>query len=156
MAAPFVCVREEGRHAHVMHDATRDMMHSAAGMRYDARCRGAMAARCTMLAVPRQVAREERSNGRLSEARVSHERRLSVADTHDLVKIVLVGDSGTGKSCLMVRFVKGEFVTSTRATIGMDFATRQIPVSVMHASEQSVVSALTVQVRQRGQSVTVM
>lgn len=98
------------------------------------------------------AAKKEKTEGRLSVSRVSvggsgeQGRRVTVDDTVDLVKIVLVGDSGTGKSCLMLRFVKDEFVTSTRATIGMDFATRQISVDVMQASEQSVVQRLTMQV----------
>ena len=45
----------------------------------------------------------------------------------------------------MLRFVKDEFVTSTRATIGMDFLTRQLGVDVLHSSESSVVQQLTVQ-----------
>ena len=104
------------------------------------------------LAVSLVAAKKEKTEGRLSVSRVSvggsgeQGRRVTVDDTVDLVKIVLVGDSGTGKSCLMLRFVKDEFVTSTRATIGMDFATRQISVDVMQASEQSVVQRLTMQV----------
>jgi small GTP-binding protein len=46
----------------------------------------------------------------------------------------------------MLRFVKDEFVSSTRATIGMDFCARQLAVDLLQASESSVVQRLTVQV----------
>ena len=59
-------------------------------------------------------------------------------DTLDMIKLVIVGDSGVGKTCLMLRFVKDEFVSSTRATIGMDFCTRQLAVDILQASETSV------------------
>ncbi|KAL1510206.1 hypothetical protein AB1Y20_006535 [Prymnesium parvum] len=36
------------------------------------------------------------------------------------VKILLVGDAGVGKTCVLQRFSEGTFVTSTRATVGMD------------------------------------
>ena len=62
------------------------------------------------------------------------------------IKILMIGDSGVGKTCLMLRFVKDEFVTSTRATVGMDFCTRQLSVDTLSASENSVVQRLTVQV----------
>ena len=46
---------------------------------------------------------------------------------YDLVyKIVLVGDSGVGKTNLLTRFSKNEFNLESRATIGVEFATRTI------------------------------
>ena len=88
----------------------------------------------------------QRPSGR-GRSRSSVSRRLSVDDTLDLIKVIIVGDSGVGKTCLMVRFVKDEFVSSTRATIGMDFCTRQLAVDVLQAeSENSIVQRLTVQV----------
>jgi small GTP-binding protein len=35
-------------------------------------------------------------------------------------KILFLGDSGTGKTCLLLRYVKGQFTATHRATIGMD------------------------------------
>ena len=85
--------------------------------------------------------------GRRSQGSVSRNHRMSADDTLDLIKIVIVGDSGVGKSCLMLRFVKDEFVTSTRATIGMDFCTRQLVVDLLSSkNEGSTVQRLTVQV----------
>jgi len=46
----------------------------------------------------------------------------------------------------MRRFTDDQFVSSTRATIGMDFATRVLSVDALQAGESSVVQHLTVQV----------
>ena len=43
-----------------------------------------------------------------------------------MYKIVLVGDSGVGKTNLLTRFSKNEFNLESRATIGVEFATRTI------------------------------
>lgn len=50
-------------------------------------------------------------------------------DDYDyLFKVVLIGDSGVGKSNLLGRFTKNEFSTQTKSTIGVEFATRSIQV----------------------------
>lgn len=41
-----------------------------------------------------------------------------------LFKIVLIGDSGVGKSNLLTRFTRNEFNMESRSTIGVEFATR--------------------------------
>ncbi len=46
-----------------------------------------------------------------------------------LYKIVLIGDSGVGKSNLLSRFTRNEFNVDTRSTIGVEFATRTINVT---------------------------
>ena len=43
-----------------------------------------------------------------------------------LFKIVLIGDSGVGKSNLLSRFTKNEFNLESKATIGVEFATKSI------------------------------
>lgn len=48
-----------------------------------------------------------------------------------LFKLVLVGDSGVGKSNLFTRFTTGAFAPDTRATIGVDFATRSMEVRTL-------------------------
>ena len=42
--------------------------------------------------------------------------------------MVLIGDSGTGKSNLLSRFTRNEFSLESRSTIGVEFATRSISV----------------------------
>ena len=43
-----------------------------------------------------------------------------------LFKIVLVGDSGVGKSNLLSRFTKNEFFLESKPTLGVEFATKSI------------------------------
>ena len=38
-----------------------------------------------------------------------------------MMKILLLGNSGAGKSCLITRFVEDKFVTNFYNTIGVDF-----------------------------------
>lgn len=50
-------------------------------------------------------------------------------DDYDyLFKVVLIGDSGVGKSNLLSRFTKNEFSLESKSTIGVEFATRSIHV----------------------------
>jgi len=43
-----------------------------------------------------------------------------------LFKVVLIGDSGVGKSNLLSRFTKNEFNLESKTTIGVEFATKNI------------------------------
>lgn len=45
-----------------------------------------------------------------------------------LFKIVLIGDSGVGKSNILSRFTRNEFCLESKSTIGVEFATRTIQV----------------------------
>ncbi len=48
-------------------------------------------------------------------------------DDYDyLFKIVLIGDSGVGKSNLLSRFTRNEFNLESKSTIGVEFATKSI------------------------------
>jgi Ras-related protein Rab-11A len=44
------------------------------------------------------------------------------------VPVVLIGDSGVGKSNLLSRFTRNEFNLDSKSTIGVEFATRSIQV----------------------------
>jgi Ras family len=46
-----------------------------------------------------------------------------------LFKVVLIGDSGVGKSNLLSRFTRNEFCLESKSTIGVEFATRSIQVT---------------------------
>jgi len=48
------------------------------------------------------------------------------ADYDYLIKLLLIGDSGVGKSCLLLRFSDDSFTTSFITTIGIDFKIRTI------------------------------
>ncbi|KAH9684867.1 ras-related protein RABA2a [Citrus sinensis] len=43
-----------------------------------------------------------------------------------LFKVVLIGDSGVGKSNLLSRFTRNEFCLESKSTIGVEFATRTL------------------------------
>ncbi len=45
------------------------------------------------------------------------------------VKILLVGDSGVGKSSILTRFVDNTFSDNFFNTIGVDFKTKEINIS---------------------------
>mmetsp|Transcript_32175 Transcript_32175/g.75549 ORF Transcript_32175/g.75549 Transcript_32175/m.75549 type:complete len:212 (-) Transcript_32175:65-700(-) len=51
---------------------------------------------------------------------------LDNGDYDYLFKVVLIGDSGVGKSNLLTRFTRNEFNLESKATIGVEFATKSI------------------------------
>jgi len=44
-----------------------------------------------------------------------------------LFKVVLIGDSGVGKSNILARFTRDEFNLESKSTIGVEFATKSVP-----------------------------
>ncbi|KAI8881415.1 ras-related protein rab-4B-like protein [Backusella circina FSU 941] len=53
-----------------------------------------------------------------------------LADAYDfLLKLLLVGDSGGGKSCLLYHFLENQFKKDSVNTIGMEFGTRIIQIA---------------------------
>jgi Ras-related protein Rab-11A len=63
----------------------------------------------------------------LSLSRASHPSRILCSYDY-LFKVVLIGDSGVGKSNLLSRFTRNEFSLESKSTIGVEFATRSIQV----------------------------
>ncbi|KAK7489914.1 hypothetical protein BaRGS_00018779 [Batillaria attramentaria] len=52
-----------------------------------------------------------------------------VDDQYDYIwKVVLVGDSGVGKTNLLSRFTRNEFNAESKSTIGVEFATRNVNI----------------------------
>jgi len=45
-----------------------------------------------------------------------------------LLKVVILGDSGVGKTALLNQFVNNRFSTSYKATIGADFLTKEVAI----------------------------
>merc|ERR1712216_1058853 len=68
----------------------------------------------------------------LGTAAASLPRRSAMAKADEeydyLFKVVLIGDSGVGKSNLLSRFTRNEFMLQSESTIGVEFATRSIQV----------------------------
>lgn len=56
------------------------------------------------------------------------EMAFELAGKKKLLKIIILGDSGVGKTSLMNRFVKNKFSTQYKATIGADFLTRDMDI----------------------------
>ena len=73
------------------------------------------------------IFRSERSvEGRERESVMAHR----VDHEYDyLFKIVLIGDSGVGKSNILSRFTRNEFCLESKSTIGVEFATRTLQAS---------------------------
>lgn len=56
-------------------------------------------------------------------------RQVSVDEAYDyLFKVVLIGDSGVGKSNLLSRYTKNEFHLGSKATIGVELAHKTIEI----------------------------
>mmetsp|Transcript_27493 Transcript_27493/g.41611 ORF Transcript_27493/g.41611 Transcript_27493/m.41611 type:complete len:239 (+) Transcript_27493:175-891(+) len=51
------------------------------------------------------------------------------------LKIILVGDSGVGKTSLMNRYSSGKFTGQYKATIGADFVSKEVAVTVPSTGE---------------------
>jgi small GTP-binding protein len=45
-----------------------------------------------------------------------------------LVKMLIIGESAVGKSCLLLRFAEGKFTESFLTTIGIDFKVRHVEI----------------------------
>merc|ERR1711968_199013 len=54
--------------------------------------------------------------------------KMSGEEYDYLFKVVLIGDSGVGKSNLLTRFTRDEFKQDSKSTIGVEFATQTIQV----------------------------
>ena len=53
---------------------------------------------------------------------------MSGAAKHD-AKVVILGASGVGKTCIGLRFVKDQFVTYTASTIGASFLVKELALA---------------------------
>ena len=49
-------------------------------------------------------------------------------DYNFLFKIILVGDTGVGKTHLLSRYIKGSLPKNKHPTIGVEFATKPVPL----------------------------
>ena len=45
-----------------------------------------------------------------------------------LFKLILIGDSSVGKSNILLKYLKGEFDQNSRATVGVEFVTKNIKI----------------------------
>ena len=61
---------------------------------------------------------------------------------YKLFLVVLIGDSGVGKSNLLSRFTRNEFNIESKSTIGVEFATKNIQVDVKTIKGIQIISQL--------------
>nr|CAB3265385.1 ras-related protein RABA2b-like [Phallusia mammillata] len=54
--------------------------------------------------------------------------RETPASPNNIIKLVVIGDSGAGKSQLVSRFVRDQFCEEPEATVGLDFAVKTVKV----------------------------
>ncbi|XP_010241824.1 PREDICTED: ras-related protein RABF1-like [Nelumbo nucifera] len=67
---------------------------------------------------------ESTSSGRLDGFSSEN---VEATDSKNLrVKLVLLGDSGVGKSCIVLRFVRGQFDPSSKVTVGASFLSQTV------------------------------
>lgn len=46
-------------------------------------------------------------------------------EDYDIIfKVILIGDSGVGKSNILLKYIKNEFQQESKATVGVEFASR--------------------------------
>nr|XP_025968652.1 ras-related protein Rab-25 [Dromaius novaehollandiae] len=57
-------------------------------------------------------------------------------DYNFVFKVVLIGESGVGKTNLLSRFTRNEFNHDSRTTIGVEFSTRTVPVGAAAVKAQ--------------------
>ncbi|KAF2236110.1 ras-domain-containing protein [Viridothelium virens] len=71
----------------------------------------------------------KRTSSRASTEPPEAARQQELSSMYDyLAKIILIGPSGTGKSCLLHRFVKNEWRILSSQTIGVEFASKIVKV----------------------------
>lgn len=61
---------------------------------------------------------------------------MAKRDYDHLVKVVLIGETGVGKSCILTRYADDEFMESFISTIGVDYRFRMIETNGKHIKMQ--------------------
>jgi small GTP-binding protein len=55
---------------------------------------------------------------------------MSGEDDYDMIfKVVLIGDSGVGKSNILLRYLKNEFSFESKATVGVEFGSKKFDLN---------------------------
>jgi Ras-related protein Rab-7A len=59
-----------------------------------------------------------------------------------LLKVIILGDSGVGKTALMNQYVNKRFSASYKATIGADFLTKEVKNSLLIPHVKQIVQVM--------------
>eukprot|EP01083_Nonionella_stella_P047216 126360_1 len=73
-----------------------------------------------------------------SESQTSSVQKEKDKEYDHLFKVVLIGDSGVGKSNLLSRFTRNKFTADEKSTIGVEFATRIVKVDDERQKESPI------------------
>ena len=58
-------------------------------------------------------------------------------EDYDMIfKILIIGDSGVGKSNLLLRYVKNEFMSDMRSTVGVEFGSKLLTIDGLKVKAQ--------------------
>lgn len=49
-----------------------------------------------------------------------------MGDTDEVFKVIIIGDSGVGKSCFMLQFIEGKFTPDHNVTIGVEYGSKVV------------------------------
>jgi GTPase SAR1 family protein len=75
-----------------------------------------------------------------NEVKKKHIKKSSKGKQFDFTfKIVMIGDSGVGKSCILLRFADDKFNDNFYATIGVDFRFKNLTVDDKQIKLQIVI-----------------
>ncbi|GAB4861558.1 Ras- protein RABA4a [Ancistrocladus abbreviatus] len=76
---------------------------------------------------------QEMNDGFENGEKVSYRKMTNGGDHHDLridyvYKVLVIGDSGVGKTQMLSRFAKDEFSFDSKSTIGVEFQSRNVSI----------------------------
>eukprot|EP00938_MAST-03A_sp_MAST-3A-sp1_P005100 g5100.t1 len=63
---------------------------------------------------------------------------MSRQEVHHIAKLLLIGDSSVGKSCLLLRYFDGSFTTNFITTIGIDFKIKMVSLKNKNGEQRNV------------------
>ena len=68
---------------------------------------------------------------------MSKQNNSLLTEEYDMMfKILLLGDSGVGKSSLLLRYTKDQFMTDMRSTIGVEFGLKYVKIDNLQLKVQ--------------------